>query len=229
MVDVGHLGAINRRLEQSYAISAGVTKLPGLFLLGLVSAYDVFLSKLIRAILMTKPELLSSSERNIFFKDLMEVGSVEAARERIIEKEVESVIRSSHSEQIAWLERKLNMKLTKDFRIWPGFIEICERRNLTTNTAGTISSQYLKTCKEHGYDVSGCSVGDTFGVGSKYYERAVEVILEMGVKLTQVIWRKLLPKDVATVSSELNEFSYRLITKRNIKRRRPCLNLVFTQ
>ena len=53
---------------------------------------------------VAKPEMPSSSERNISFKDLMEIGSVEEARQRMIEKEVKSVIRDSHAQQIDWLE-----------------------------------------------------------------------------------------------------------------------------
>ena len=214
-VSFDHMASIMRKMEESSAIGSGINNVPGLFLTGLVSAYDMFLSQLIRCIFVTRPELLSSSERNISFKDLTEIGSVEAARERIIEKEVESVIRDSHAQQIDWLERKLNdMPLRKDLAIWPEFIEICERRNLLSHTNGVISSQYLAVCKEHKVDITGLSVGDRVKVTGKYYERAVSVILEFGTKLAQVIWRKLLPAQIGLADQELNELSYRLITKR---------------
>jgi hypothetical protein len=137
------------RLKTSTAIGSGINSVPRLFIVGLISAYDAFLSRLIRAILVTKPEILSSSEKNISFKELVAIGSVEAARDVVIEKEVESVIRCSHAEQIEWLEKKLNMTLRKDLKIWSDFIELCERRNLFTHTDGVVSSQYLKTCANH--------------------------------------------------------------------------------
>jgi hypothetical protein len=144
--------SITRRLEESAAIGQGINSIPRLFMMGLVSAYDSFLSQLIRCIFVTRPELLSSSERNISLKELTEIGSVEEARERIIDKEVESVIRDSHSQQIDWLERKLNMPLRKDLKIWPEFIEICERRNLLSHNNGEISAQYMAVCREHNVD-----------------------------------------------------------------------------
>lgn len=98
---------------------------------------------------MTKPELLSSSEKNLSFKDLVGLGSIDAAREFIIEKEIKSVIRLSHSDQIAWLEKKLSIPLTKELKIWPAFIELCERRNIFTHTNGVVSSQYCRVCREH--------------------------------------------------------------------------------
>jgi len=97
--------------------------------------------------------MLSSSERSISYKDLTEIGSVEAAREQIIEKEVESVLRDSHSQQIDWLEKKLDIPLRKDLRIWPEFIELCERRNLLLHADGLVSSQYLAVCKRHDVDL----------------------------------------------------------------------------
>lgn len=85
-MDIIHLGEITRRIERSASIRSGVRSLPTMFFVGLVSAYDKFLAELIRSIFISRPELLSSSERNLSFKDLMEIGSLEAARERIIER-----------------------------------------------------------------------------------------------------------------------------------------------
>ena len=158
-ISLDHRSAILRKLQQSTAILTGINAIPDVFLMGLISAYDLFLADLIRCIFVERPELLSSSERNISFKDLMEIGSVEAARERIIEKEVETVIRDSHVQQIEWLEKKLSMPLRKDLKIWPQFVEICERRNLISHTDGVVSSQYLAVCKEHGVSTNGAAVG----------------------------------------------------------------------
>jgi hypothetical protein len=162
-ITIGHAAALSQKLERSNAISSGINKVPGLFLMGLVSSYDQFLSQLIRCIFVSHPEMLSSSERNISFKDLTEIGSVEAARERIIEKAIESIIRESHADQIAWLESKLNMPMRKDLKIWPEFIELCERRNLIAHTNGAVSSQYIAICKNHDVDVDHLTIGSMLG------------------------------------------------------------------
>jgi hypothetical protein len=158
--------------------------------------------------------MLSSSERNISFKDLTEIGSVEAAREQIIEKEVESVLRDSHSQQIDWLEKKLEIPLRKDLKIWSEFIELCERRNLLSHTDGLVSSQYVAVCKRHDVDLKDIVVGQRLGITSKYYQRAVYIILEFGIKLTQVVWRKISPDKIKKADVELDEASYRLIVRR---------------
>jgi len=99
-VSIDQMASIAQRLEESKAIGSGINSIPSLFMMGLMSAYDVFLSQLIRCIFVACPEFLSSSERNISLKDLVEIGSIEAAREMIIENEVEPIIRDSHHQQI---------------------------------------------------------------------------------------------------------------------------------
>jgi hypothetical protein len=216
-IGVDHIGEITRRLQKINCIHSGISSLPSMFLVGLISAYDVFLSNLIRIIFTVRPELLSSSERNISLKDLIEFDSVEAARECIIEKEVETVIRKSHPDQITWLSATLKMTLTKDLTIWPEFVELCERRNLLTHTGGIVSAQYLKVCRDHGYPVENAQIGQKLAVTATYYRKAVQIVLEFGMKLIQVVWRKLVETDINTADRELNVFGYRLITRRRYK------------
>jgi hypothetical protein len=209
-----HAQTIAHLIEDSTSLHAGIGSIPGLFFLGLVGAYDLFLSRLIRAIFLARPELLSASERNISLKDLMEIGTIEAAKERIIEKEVEQIIRESHSDQIEWLEKKLGMQLRKDLPIWPEFVELCERRNLLTHTGGVISTQYVTVCRKHNVNLDNTKLGQKLHITPKYYSRSVFVILEFGMKLIQVIWRKILPNEIKEADSVLNKFCYEMILRR---------------
>jgi hypothetical protein len=165
---IEHGEKLRRRVERITAVREGVESLPNLFLIGMVSAFDTFVSQLIRAVLLRKPEILSSSEKNISFADLVNLGSIEAAREQIVEREIDILMRSSHSDQIEWLEKKLDLDLRKN-DVWPKFVEICERRNLLTHTAGRVSTQYISVCGKHKYDVGKVSVGEKLVVSSKYY------------------------------------------------------------
>jgi hypothetical protein len=122
---------------------------PRSFLVNLVSQYDSFLGRLIRSLLLLRPEVLNGSEKTLSFSELVEFGSVEAARDHLIEKEVESVLRKSHTEQFEWLENKFKITLREDLSIWPDFVEITERRNLYVHTGGRVSSQYVQTCLKH--------------------------------------------------------------------------------
>lgn len=179
--------------------------IPRSFLVSIISQYDAFLGGIIRAMYYIKPELLNSSERNLSFSQLVRFNSIEEAREHIIEKEVETVLRKSHAEQFAWMETKYDISLRKGLDIWPDFIEITERRNLFVHTNGLISSQYLNVCSDHGVELErDAKVGTELDLPPAYLRHAFNVLFEISVKLAHVLWRKFQPNDREKADVSLN-------------------------
>jgi hypothetical protein len=191
---------LRRDIERASAASSLV---PRSFLVALVSHYDSFLGLLIEALFLTKPEILNQSDKIISFSELVGFGSVEAARDHVIEKEIESVLRKSHAEQFEWLEASFKIKLREGLTVWPEFIEITERRNLFVHTGGQVSAQYLKMCRPHGVANNADARGKQLSVTPAYFHRAYEVIFEIGVKLAHVLWRKLKPQDRKAADGDL--------------------------
>jgi hypothetical protein len=210
----GQLRRLDRRLKSSVVAQ---TLLPGSLLVTLVSRYDAFLGRLIRTMVLTRPELLKSSERTLSLSNLLELGDFESAREYLIEKEIESVLRKSHDDHFAWLETKLDMPLRKDLPSWSTFIELTERRNLLVHCDGKVSHQYLANCRQHGVPLEKINVGDSLGAPAKYYRSACDCILEMAIKLTHVVWRKLLPSDRESADDALNRTCFELLVHENNK------------
>src|ERR1700733_10645858 len=70
--------------------------LPQSFLIALVSRYDALVGSLVRALFSQKPDALRSSERTFTFAELTQFTSIADAREFIVDKEVESLLRKSH-------------------------------------------------------------------------------------------------------------------------------------
>ncbi len=188
------------------------------FIVSLVSQFDAYLGSLIRKIFIIKPELLNSSEKNLSFAKLSEFESIDEAKEHIIEKEIESVLRESHSTQFKWLENKLGIPLNKDLPSWQNFIEITERRNLFVHSNGIVSSQYISNCTKHEVEFNTIvSTGQILEVNEKYIKLAYCCLYEIGVKLSQVIWRKLLPDSIEEADSSLNSIIYNLLQKKEYK------------
>lgn len=219
----------DRSLEHARALRRGRRNLPGMFLMGLISSYDAFLAQLTHLMFSMRPEMISSSEKNISFKDLVDLGSIPAARNYIIEKEVETLLRQSHHAQFQYLEGKLNIPLTKDLAIWPAFIEICERRNLFTHTNGVVSSQYLRVCSEYKVNLDAVAVGDQLTISLEYLQAATQIISELGLKLIQVIWRKLNPEETAEAAADLNHRAYELLIHRRYELARVMLEFGLSQ
>jgi hypothetical protein len=186
---------------------------PRSFFVSLISLYDAYLGGLIRVMFHKCPQMLNSSDRNMTFSRLVEFGSIKAARDFIVEQEIESVLRESHAEQIRWFERRLKIPLTKNLEIWPDFIELTERRNLFVHTDGIVSSQYLRVCQEHDVNLDNVQVGAELHVREEYFEKAIDCVFEMGTKLGHVIWRKLAPEERDKADNSLNDICYDLLSR----------------
>ena len=186
--------------------------LPRSLLVALISQYDAFLGRVLHTIFLRKPEILNGSDKKISFESLSQFSSIEDAREYILEKEVEAILRSSHADQFKWMERTFDLPLTKGLEIWPIFMEVTERRNLFVHTDGIVSSQYISVCKTYKSKVDEeVKEGDSLGVPQKYFEASYECIHELGVKLGHVLWRKLFPDERELEDEKLANHTYDLI------------------
>lgn len=192
--------------------------IPESLFVSLISQYDAFLGKLIKIIFELYPEKLNSSEKNLTFSLLNSFDDIKSAKEYIIEKEVESILRESHCYHFDWLEKKLNLPLRKKLPIWSTFMEITERRNLFVHNHGVVSSQYLAVCNKHKVNLpKRLKVGTQLSVSPKYFQEAFECLYEISVKLTQVIWRKLIVNDLEDADASLNDICLDLIQREEYK------------
>ncbi|OJW82916.1 MAG: hypothetical protein BGO69_02445 [Bacteroidetes bacterium 46-16] len=188
--------------------------LPINFAVSFVSQYDAYLGRLIRTIFLAKPQILNSSERNILFSELLEFKDINEAKEFIIDKEVEAVLRDSHFKQFRWIENKVGIKLRENLPSFKKFIEITERRNLFVHCNGIVSRQYIDTCTEHEINgIEKIKVGDRLHVKASYLFGCYSILFEIGVKLGHVLWRKLLPEQIEDADEHLNNVCFMLLSK----------------
>jgi hypothetical protein len=182
------------------------------FLVSIISQFDTYVSDLIKAIFEVKPEIIQNSEKQLTFSELNKFKSIQEAQDYVIEKEIETVLRGSYTEQFKWFENKLKIQLTKDLPIWQTFIEITQRRNLFVHNDGKISTQYLNVCREHNVILDDkLKVGDELDVGLKYFDKSFKCLFEIGVKLNQVIRRNLLPEELEKADHSFLNISFELI------------------
>lgn len=188
------------------------TIIPDKFLISYVSDYDAFIGGLIREMLINKPELMNADDKILAFSILKNLNSINDAFEYLVSKEIESVLRKSHSEQFRWLENICNVKLNKDLDSWGTFVELTERRNLLVHADGIVSSQYIENCKKVDSSMAkGFNLGDKAEVSKEYLDTSYYCLYEIAVKLTQVIWRKLFPNDINNADISLINITFSLL------------------
>lgn len=193
----------------------------------MVSLYDAYLADLIECAYTIKPELLNASDKEFSFSDIIAFETIDHLKKHMIEKDVESILRESHVKQFEILSKKFKVELTKDLPSYNDFIEITERRNLFVHTNGRVSSQYLKVCKDRPFDHKDADIriGEELNATPSYVEHCYRILFEIGVKLGQVLWRKL-DNNLEGADKSLMDISYELI--RSEKYELACIILDFS-
>jgi len=194
------------------AVKSMPLTLNGLFLV-LVSKWDAYIGLVLRWLYTVQPSIINSSGRSILYTELREMGDLAAAREKIVDEEIGSVLRESHSFHFEYLEKKIGIPLTKGLDLWPQFVELTQRRHLVAHTDGRVSHQYLKVCLAAG----ALSADDAPALGSElkikpdYFLASCRCLTELGFKLSQVLWRKLQPNEVARADGHLIRTTFEMI------------------
>jgi hypothetical protein len=190
--------------------------IPKSLVISMVASYDAFLGRLVRALYESKPVLLNGGDRQISFSQIKKFESIKDAEDFILEKEIDTLLRKSHSDQFKSLEKDFSVKLKANDPIWTRFIELTERRNLLVHSDGVISSQYLKVCGEHGVSLSKkFEVGHKLSIDPKYFFVAHRVLYEIGFQLTHTLWRKILPDQIDIADDYINESGFELLCEKN--------------
>ena len=199
-------------IDELQKISISRETLPTMFLLTLVSQYDAFLAGLLKAIFKKKPDLMSTSDKQLRFSEISGFKSIEAIKDSIMEHEIEGILRESHTKQFEIMEKKFDVTLTSGLDCWPEFIEITERRNLFAHTNGIVSRQYISICKKNGVMEENLpDIGEKLNFDPQYFIHASNVFYEISVKLAHVLWRKIFPKELALSDNHYNGICYNLI------------------
>ena len=156
----------------------------------MVGCYDALVGDMIRILMHVKPEVLQSCGAFISASELFTFPTIKDAEDYFIEKQVESILRGSHEEQLTWIANKIGVKTCKEYPHFPDFIEITERRNLFVHAEGKVSQSYITKCT-NARNALTAKVGDVLDASPQYVLKCHDVLMETGVKLSQVIWRKL--------------------------------------
>lgn len=205
-------GAIFSKMMRNLGNTALAFDMTGVnAVIGMVSRYDGFLGDLMKQIFADKPEILNGSDKEFKASDILTYADFNELKEVLVEKEIETLLRKNHVDQLQWLEGKLKVPL-KDFKLFPEFVEIMERRNLFVHCNGVVSRQYLSECKKNRVVLpEDLKPGVRLEADMKYVRNTFKVLFQVGVMLGFVIWHKLRAGESEELVDSLSEVAYELI------------------
>ncbi|MER8994740.1 hypothetical protein [Mesorhizobium sp. M0678] len=194
-------------------------QVPKMLLIGIVGSLDHYLAQIMKEILKKFPAMISDSDKTISVRDIFKSGSLEEFKDFLLDREIESVTRSSFEDQIDWIEKRLNIarKINDDYANWLSLIEVIERRNLFAHANGLVNDIYIKSLNASGSEAVKMKKGDELFASPKYFKASLDNICEFGVKILQVSWRKLHQKETALADDSLGDFGYKLIERGEYK------------
>lgn len=192
--------------------------LPRNFIVSIVSQYDAFLGDLMRVLYKINTNIIRSSEKLILAEDLFKFKDITELKEHIVDKEIDSLLREEHYEQLKIIEKKVasvfgkEFTLTTNLSILPSFIELTQRRNLFVHTNGLASRQYIESSKKWKFEkTKTISINDELFASREYCNNAFEILYEISLKLTHVLWRKFIPEERLNADKHLNQIIYDLL------------------
>lgn len=186
--------------------------------LSLFSALDNYTGELLTSIYKKKPELFNKINKKIDLIDVLSASSIEGLKQSVLENEIEDFRRKSYIEQFEVLESTFGVPLKK-FKRWPDFVECTQRRNLITHCGGIVSEQYIKICKEADYPIDKIpAIGAKLECKLEYFSQTCELLIEVGLKLGQTLWRKVFPNELKEADHHLTQTQYDALYSHNWER-----------
>ena len=174
----------------------------GLFL-ALFSAFDAFTGDLLRGLFSRKAVLFNSLTRTLTFGEVLGATSIDELKLQVLDDDIENLRRKSYVDQFDTLTQRFGVRLTA-FDDWPDFVECSQRRNLITHCDGVVTQQYINVCRAAGIKEQELQeLGSRVSLGAKYFYKSCELIIEVGLKLGQTLWRKALPEELSEADRHL--------------------------
>ncbi|WP_152613353.1 hypothetical protein [Inquilinus limosus] len=223
-VESNFMTSLDQTIEELENLKASRKVVPKLLVINLVTTLDILMYNLIKEILAIKYDFLFKDNASISYKELKDLGSVEAAKEYLIDREVDVITRKNHYDQIKWIKDKLTLDFPLSNDLMKSLIEVCERRNLLVHTDGSVNHQYIRNCSEHNIDLSKTKRGERIALNPKYVRDSADVIFEFGSRITQAVWRNLYKKEIDEAAGALNGAAYSLIVKERFELAQRLLN-----
>jgi hypothetical protein len=209
--DRTHTQEILSALAKTTRGMTGLRRLPRLLLIGLVSEYDVFLSELIRKVIVLRPQRLAGSDK-VDASQVLEFSSKDDAREYLIEREVDSIMVQNHLDQLEELSKLSGATIDVKDEAVRKFLEICERRNLFAHTGGLVSGRYIRKCNSFNIQPEEwIKPGVEIHLDRKYFADAVATVEELCIKLCHFIWHKVAPQEHELADATIHEACLDLI------------------
>jgi len=195
----------------------GFSVLPQSVFLGIIAKFDSLISEYIKLMLKMGKNRFTEGQTSVKISEISHLSNVSEIIDFVIEREVYELMRGSHQDQVKYIEDNFHIKIIKEWKRYPDFIELFERRNLIAHGEQYFTKLYHTKCKEAKHNQKDDMIGQKISVTPNYMNQSLDLILEFIILLLFQFWRKRFPEKSNEAFSFLNHKIYYLIGKRRYK------------
>ena len=170
--------------------------------------FEVLIADIAHQFFKCAPQALDAEEKVLSLSDLQEFGSVEAALDYLVEREIDRLLAKPVQGWAQFFEGRMNIQFQSMAWDWEMFKEIIQRRHIIVHTDGRISRRYLQYVSPElveEYFGADTKIGQTTRLDRDYVERALDHLEILGTLLCCTAWVKLdkqsLPQFEVTLSA----------------------------
>lgn len=146
-------------------------------LMSLVVYFEGMISDVFKYLINKNPES-STNNKQLTFKEIKELGSMDNAVEYLVEKEIESITRGDYNVWCTELKNKFKFELNNIKDEEELLVEIIKRRNLFVHNNGFVNNIYLRSVDKK--LTKGIKKNDILEVDINYIKSAIKVLKKVG-------------------------------------------------
>ena len=162
-------------------------------LISLISTVEWFIAQLIHQHYKLNPHVLGSKDKQFSLDELGKFETIDDAKNYLIEKTVESVLRGSIDDWFEFFKLKLNLSMgyLDDYK--KHLIEAAQRRNLLVHNGGVVNRIYLANfANELGTPPV---IGEKIEVTSAYINETISLFERCFILIAAELWKKINKED----------------------------------
>jgi len=200
------------RRKDKYELSKkGMERFPTAILLSIVATFDTLMIDVLSKLLRLQTDWLERSDRTISLGRLSKATNLEEIIGEQLSEEMYQFSRGSHSDQVDYIKKNFGVDIVRDWKRWPDYVEIFERRNLVAHGEPSFNKRYVSICQKAGH--KGCDdiLGSEIKITREYLKQSLDILIEFSVLLSFSLFRKFVKENEDQAFTNLNEAVFKLI------------------
>jgi hypothetical protein len=216
-LDAEQISLLDERRESWSQMRTGMDNFPKAIFLSQVAEFDSRVVDILKKMLKLQKDWLAKSDRALPLDRLATVETLDELMEEAIEEEIYQFSRGSHEEQAKYIRNRFGINIQDEWKRWPDYIEIFERRNLVAHGESAFNKRYVANCLAAGHKGSEKIRGNQVELTRSYLNQSIDILLEFLVLLSFSLWLKFSKESEDQAFTSLNEAVFKLIKSRHPK------------